>query len=446
MRAWWVLAGLGLVAAAAHAREVDLAASSVDARDAARELLGPGAPLAGGVVRHSLTGTHVRFTTLAEDGTRLVGGEASVHLRGAPGRWRARLMHGGGRGLWRLAAARRIGEDDARARALAAAGGGRVRLVEAVALPSGPYVARPAWRVLVELAAPPRLHEVLVDAADGGASVGRDILCRATAIGWVYRPNPVTASGRTDLVDGDDADTPLLTSLREQVTLEGLDGSGFLRGEYVDVRRRSGRVSRSDGVFDYTRSQVEFSEVNAYYHIDRAQRQIQALGFSGAKAVLARPVEVVVDAFSEDQSNYDPSNARINTGTGGVDDAEDADILVHEYGHAVQHDLVPGFGTSVDARAIGEGWSDIQAYALPTLSTQAPGVERACLAPWDAVAYAPPAPCLRRVDGQKHYPEQLRTRREPHFDGELWSGFLHDVFREAGLDPLEGYQLVLESM
>jgi hypothetical protein len=132
-----------------------------------------------------------------------------------------------------------------------------------------------------------------------------------------------------------------------------------------------------------------------------------------------------------------------------VDDAEDGDILVHEYGHAVQYEIVPGIGQgrdNLDARAIGEGWSDIQAYAIPTGASKAPVVPRACIGAWDALGYEPPAPCLRRVDGHKHYPEHLRLPRQPHFDGEIWSGALHEIFEATGLGPVAGYRLVLESM
>ncbi|WP_274563452.1 hypothetical protein [Streptomyces spiramyceticus] len=34
-------------------------------------------------------------------------------------------------------------------------------------------------------------------------------------------------------------------------------------------------------------------------------------------------------------------------------------MVMHEYGHAVHHAQVPGFGTSVEAGSIGEAWSVI---------------------------------------------------------------------------------------
>jgi hypothetical protein len=39
---------------------------------------------------------------------------------------------------------------------------------------------------------------------------------------------------------------------------------------------------------------------------------------------------------------------------GGVDDAEDADVILHEYGHAIQDNQVPGFGSSLEAGAMAK--------------------------------------------------------------------------------------------
>jgi hypothetical protein len=37
---------------------------------------------------------------------------------------------------------------------------------------------------------------------------------------------------------------------------------------------------------------------------------------------------------------------------------EDAEVIVHEYGHSVQDNQVPGFGSTPDAGAIGEAFGD----------------------------------------------------------------------------------------
>src|SRR5262249_54161386 len=157
-------------------------------------------------------------------------------------------------------------------------------------------------------------------------------------------------------------------------------------------------------------------EVMAYYHVDRVQRYVESLGFTGDRAIYARPLEVITDFTPSDQSFYDPANKRLELGTGGVDDPQDRDAIPPQDGHGPEYDVLPHFGASPDALALGEGWGDTLAYAVPTLSDHPAAIERACLAPWDASAYAPPLPCMRRVDGTGHWPEALVTPLEPHYD------------------------------
>jgi hypothetical protein len=107
-----------------------------------------------------------------------------------------------------------------------------------------------------------------------------------------------------------------------------------------------------------------------------------------------------------------------------VDDAEDAEVIWHEYGHSIQDNQVPGFGESLEAGAQGEGFGD---YLAGTLGAPlSGGFQDACIADWDAVSYSTTnPPCLRRLDGTKHYPEDLVG--DDHDDGEIWSAVLWQI-------------------
>ena len=146
-----------------------------------------------------------------------------------------------------------------------------------------------------------------------------------------------------------------------------------------------------------------------YFHIDRVQRHIQQLGFAN---VLNGSIKVNVDGIPDDNSFYSPMSKSLTFGTGGVDDAEDADIILHEYGHAIQDDQVPGFGPSGEARAMGEGFGDYLAASF--FAERKAERLRPCVGTWDAVAYSgDEPPSLRRLDSTKKYPRDLvgRTRR-----------------------------------
>ena len=93
----------------------------------------------------------------------------------------------------------------------------------------------------------------------------------------------------------------------------------------------------------------------SYYHIDTLQRYIQSLGF---KNINNRSIKVNVNGTTDDNSFYSPSTKALTFGTGGVDDAEDAGIIAHEYGHSIQDNQVPGFGSSAEGGAMGEGFGD----------------------------------------------------------------------------------------
>ncbi len=87
------------------------------------------------------------------------------------------------------------------------------------------------------------------------------------------------------------------------------------------------------------------------------------------------------------------------------------------------------FGTSAEAGAIGEGFSDYWAVTVSTVI--APTPDPACIADWDFVSYTSGEPhCLRRVDLDLHYPEDLNGR--VHHDGQIWSRALWDIRGELG--------------
>jgi len=258
-----------------------------------------------------------------------------------------------------------------------------------------------------------------------------------TAPGQVFAPNPVADLGIQTLTDQKDADffsgDAVLRRAYHRVTLTDLTSPAALSGAYVTVKSDTGPAAANTGSgFVFTRDQDQFEQVMAYYWITQAQRYIQSLGFgSTLPAVNRRQVGVRINQFGGDNSFFRDTKTDITLGKGGVDDAEDAEVIVHEYGHSVQDAQVSGFGTSADAGAIGEGFGDYLAVAVS--SAVAPTPDEACVADWDSTSYTVTVPhCLRRVDGTKRYPEDLASPREVHADGEIWSGALWDIRQALG--------------
>jgi len=138
-----------------------------------------------------------------------------------------------------------------------------------------------------------------------------------------------------------------------------------------------------------------------------------------------------IDQWGADNSFSWDKKDMIKLGKGGVDDAEDAEVILHELGHAIQDSQQTpfGYGFSVEARSIGEGFGD---YWAATVSNRlAPTPDPACIADWDSVSYDPTAPhCLRRVDTNLHYPKDLNGA--VHHDGQIWSRALWDIRNALG--------------
>jgi zinc metalloprotease ZmpB len=70
--------------------------------------------------------------------------------------------------------------------------------------------------------------------------------------------------------------------------------------------------------------------------------------------------------------------------------------------------------------------------------------QQPCVADCDSTSYTPrdEIHCLRRVDGTKHYPEDVED--EVHADGEMWSAALWQA-RQAIGDPITTDRIIVNA-
>jgi hypothetical protein len=255
----------------------------------------------------------------------------------------------------------------------------------------------------------------------------------STAEALVFFPNPVVTSGILDLADNKDADSAILNAQRVSVQLTDLDGSGYLRGTWAIVVSETGSPAFSTvAAFDYTRHQDQFEQVMAYYWVTESQHYLRSLGFGvtpGWPGINADQQRVRINQWGVDNSfATDHPRDEMRFGKGGVDDAEDAEVILHELGHQIHFSESPTFYATVEAGSIGEGFGD---YWAADVSEIVAGVQPdpACIAEWDSVSYtAGPEHCLRRLDAGLTYPTDLTGR--VHHDGQIWSQALWS-FRTA---------------
>jgi hypothetical protein len=293
------------------------------------------------------------------------------------------------------------------------------------------------WQVLIASGKPLADYEVLVDAGDGSIVRIHDLLRHLTGSAALFIPNPVVEQGSySGLKDRDDRDSPRLNSLLRPLTLERLTGTkGCLEGQYVSVglgRGKSAVCAAGANFTAFTRHSDKFEALMAYFHIDRTRAYIDSLGLT--RGLSPQPQKVRADSLTDDNSFFSPKQRSISYGTGGVDDAEDADVIIHEYGHSVQDQSVHMFGTTLQGASIGEGFGD---YLAAVMSSQATGGNSAydpCMFEWDATSYTNNT-CARRTD--KPIDVQAAKRKcggDPHCIGEAWSGALWKLRGTLGVD------------
>jgi hypothetical protein len=217
---------------------------------------------------------------------------------------------------------------------------------------------------------------VLIGVTAAAATAAKPGPGTSTGIGSVFVSNPVEDLGIQSLRDQKDSDAAVPAAAYHDVTLTNLDGSGFLRGDWATIVSETGNPAYSPtNTFRYTRSQDEFEQVMGYFWITESQKYIQSLGFgvrgSGLRAVNMEPQRLRINQWGLDNSFATTHKDEIRLGKGGVDDAEDGEMITHEYGHAIH------FEQREQLRCPGQ-WDAAAVYEEVLLAAAAAPVDFAC--------------------------------------------------------------------
>lgn len=313
----------------------------------------------------------------------------------------------------------------------------RVRLV----VYPGKEAVRLAWEVrVVAVGSPVGDWEVLVDAHSGELFKVADRALYVDGDGNVFDPDPLSSAGASygdpGFVDGSDADTAQLTGQLVNAVLRDITlnaGTYSLVGPWAEIgdfeNPQKGTFSQASSSFTFTRQQDGFEAVNTYYHIDNIMRWINVtLGL--AIRPYQYPGGVQYDPHGlngSDNSHYLTSSGRLAFGEGGVDDAEDADVIIHELGHGL-HDWVT-FGGLSQVNGLSEGTGDyLTASYSRSLGQWTPADPQFnWVFDWDGHN---PFWGGRVTDYAGHYPEDLTG--QIHTDGQIWSTCLMRIWDQIG--------------
>jgi subtilisin-like proprotein convertase family protein len=258
----------------------------------------------------------------------------------------------------------------------------------------------PVWQVKVKQYKPEATFSFYVD-LDHKHFLGNERTVEAYQPG--FTPGDLTGNSLKALVFDPDPKTKLMDESLEQQSLtellpdaaysqvelqdlQAVEGGFMLSGPYAKVVDLAEPVNPSPllkGDIEWRRHDDEFVQIMAYYHLDKAQRHLQSLGYEGASQIFYSPIEVDARGSVNDQSAYSFLENRILLGVGGVLDGEDADVIWHEFGHGLLH-FINNSDKGGDSGAIGEGFSDFYAGVHSFRDPQGKVFEPNVMFNWDA--------------------------------------------------------------
>ena len=299
--------------------------------------------------------------------------------------------------------------------------------------------------------------EVLVDASTGEIfrvedkafySHGKGGKNKTTGVngsGWVFDPDPITHAtttyGSAGFTDNNDADSDSLTAHLEvrdliDITFNGTNYSLISPwAQITDFEAPfTGLHTSASSNFYYTRSNDNFEAVNVFYFIDQSMKYInQTLGITLMPHQYVGGVKFDPHGFNgDDNSHYLSSIGSVAFGDGGVDDAEDISVIIHELGHGI-HDWLTG-GNLSQVNGLSEGCGDYWAasYIRSTGYWTSSDPAYNWIFIWDG--HNPYWPG-RITNYTAHYPEGLTG--SVHTDGQMWASSLMSIYDLIGREPTD---------
>lgn len=253
----------------------------------------------------------------------------------------------------------------------------------------------------------------------------------------VFDPNPIVSSnmiyGDPIADNGDLSNSSFQQQMKRRSLAAYYDNGSFIlqsdKVKLVDISLPNNKVpANSQDQFIYSRSQEEFESVNAFYHSSLFIKYVEdELGFN---SLFAKQLQIDAHGLNgADNSIYVGLGAlpQILFGDGGVDDAEDGQVIIHEMGHALTDAASPSSNFGVERNAIDEGIGDYLSASYSKFLYPDNSWEN--IPSWDGHNEFWDG---RVVNAGKRYPENLLNNK--YLDGEIWSSALISIENELGRD------------
>ena len=306
-----------------------------------------------------------------------------------------------------------------------------------------------AWKVNVISMEPMGDWQFFVSSSDGHIIHVEDISISVDGSGKVFRPNPLVSANVSyggNYVHNGGTTNPYLESQQFQVTLKDVtyeNGLYKLKGPYCEVKEKESPTGHTipalanPNNFNFTRNQGEFGAVMCYYYVDFAARRILQLGYNVPSGLQNFEIDPH-GYFEQRNAHYVASGNYIAMGSDYpsftfIPSCEDADVILHEYGHAMQYNLGAGnMGSSGETQSVKEGSGDYWATSYKRSLYPNNWAE---LGLWFGMGTA-----ARRADLNWVYPTNYVSG---HLGGQIWNAALMKIWGDLGKDVTD--KLFLET-
>ncbi len=255
----------------------------------------------------------------------------------------------------------------------------------------------------------------------------------------VFNPDPLTSAQKTYGEGGqwknyNGTDSPELNGQRatKSLNLKFENDTFFGENKYaiiMDLESPTQQVfvSKANN-FDFTRSKSQFREFNCLYHIENFRKYLASIGllFSGMFQIEVDPT--AYQGFDQSRFDYSGLKPALFFGTGGVADAEDADVIVHEYTHAINYFVAPNTTNGNQRLAVEEANCDVMACFY---SKEISSYKWRDIFSWDGHNEF-----WDGRDGETTYKYPTNLSSDFYESSLIWSSMLNDIGVDIGRDAL----------
>lgn len=281
----------------------------------------------------------------------------------------------------------------------------------------------------------------ILDSISHARYYGRDTFVH----GRIFNPDPLSVQGfyyGGSYTDNQDADAPWFSSAYRTVKVPARFNSQLnefeLKSNWVSLEEfelpNIPPVQQSNQAFLFNRSESGFEDVMVMYHIMQCRNWLTQLGYNH---LMNLPVHVDAHAqFGADNSVFvrNGGDPALRFGTGGVDDAEDADVILHEYAHGLSWSANQNNNFSFERSGLDEGLAD---YWATSYSRRLLAFRWNDVFTWDGHNEFWNG---RTASTNNYYPSSGNLYQV----GEIWNAAMSNIWSDLGADVAD--RLQLESM